>query len=82
MLTCQAMRGESWAWWSGAKAVTCILTRSPSIRVTIRNGCVSSSRCGKHSVTSQESVRSRRWDAMPLALFGPALATFAFFKPK
>ena len=23
MLTCQAMRGESWAWWSGAKAVTC-----------------------------------------------------------
>ena len=23
----RAMRGESWAWWSGAKAVTCILTR-------------------------------------------------------
>jgi Nitrile hydratase beta subunit len=24
---CHAMRGESWAWWRGAKAVTCILTQ-------------------------------------------------------
>jgi hypothetical protein len=33
-----ATRGASWVLWSGAKVVTCILTRQPSIGLTIRNG--------------------------------------------